>query len=138
MTLAFAFCPSVVRSLLCVSRTDILESCWCSVIALRSGSRYKSQRTLTECTHRTRIPYVRLRTTARNDTSHVCGSIRSGGYDGSCMGSFDTGMTATTSSDEWYQYTPGGGGCRGSVRSGCGVHLTIVSCDGCRRVVLPP
>ena len=27
--------PSVVRSLLCVSRTDILESCWCSVIALR-------------------------------------------------------------------------------------------------------
>ena len=33
--LAFALDPSVVRSLLCVSRTDILESCWCSAIALR-------------------------------------------------------------------------------------------------------
>ena len=33
--LVFACCPSVVRSLLCVSRTDILESCWWSVIALR-------------------------------------------------------------------------------------------------------
>ena len=32
--LAFALYPSVVRSLLCVSRTDITESCWCSVIAL--------------------------------------------------------------------------------------------------------
>ena len=34
-TLAFAFYLTVVRSLLCVSRTDILESCWCTVIALR-------------------------------------------------------------------------------------------------------
>ena len=34
-TLAFSIYPSVVRSLLSVSRTDILESCWCSVIALR-------------------------------------------------------------------------------------------------------
>ena len=29
------FYPSLVRSLLCVSRTDILESCWYSAIALR-------------------------------------------------------------------------------------------------------
>ena len=33
--LAFTLYPSAVRSLICVSRTDIIESCWCSVIALR-------------------------------------------------------------------------------------------------------
>ena len=46
------FIPSVVRSLLCVSRKDILESCWCSVIALRIATAVLEEEKL-RCVHTT-------------------------------------------------------------------------------------
>ena len=67
-TLSSALCPSVVRSLFCVSRTDILESWWCSEIALRVLRRKYSERKVV-------VPYhfPSLRT---SNTPRFCGKRR--------------------------------------------------------------